>query len=108
MPQDWLFSRAAALIHHGGIGTIARALRNGCPMLVEPYGNDQFFNARQLLLLGVGAAMHPQYLSVGDLVRVLQEKVLTRDYKNRTELLSHRIQAEQGLDMACHFIENWL
>jgi UDP:flavonoid glycosyltransferase YjiC (YdhE family) len=108
MPQDWLFSRAAALIHHGGVGTIARALRNGCPMLVEPYGNDQFFNARQILLLGVGAAMHPRHLSVGELVRVLQEKVLTPDYKNRTELLSHKIQAEQGLDVACNLIEGWL
>ena len=27
LPQDWLFPRAAAVIHHGGIGTTARALR---------------------------------------------------------------------------------
>ena len=41
--QDWLFSHAAALITHGGVGTIARSLRNGCPMLVEPLGSDQFY-----------------------------------------------------------------
>lgn len=33
-----LLSRAAALISHGGVGTIAAALRAGCPMLVVPYG----------------------------------------------------------------------
>lgn len=106
MPQDWLFSHAAALIHHGGIGTTARALRNGCPMLVEPYGNDQFFNARQIVLLGVGAAMHPMKLTVEELSHVLQEKVLSPDYQDRADALSHKIQTEQGLEMACNLIED--
>jgi len=108
MPQDWLFARAAALIHHGGIGTTARALRNGCPMLVEPYGNDQFFNAKQIVLHGIGAAMHPMHLRVEEVTRVLQEKVLTPDYKQRAETLSSKIQQETGLEMACNLIESWL
>ena len=108
MPQDWLFARAAALIHHGGIGTTARALRNGCPMLVEPYGNDQFFNAKQIVLHGIGAAMHPMRLRVEEVTRVLQKKVLTPDYKQRAEALSAKIQQETGLETACNLIENWL
>ncbi len=108
MPQDWLFDRAAALIHHGGIGTTARALRNGCPMLVEPYGNDQFFNARQILSLGVGAAMHPFKLTATEVARVLQEKVLTPDYKRRAEKVGQKIRNEQGLQTACDSIESWL
>jgi UDP:flavonoid glycosyltransferase YjiC (YdhE family) len=76
MPQDWLFSRASALIHHGGIGTTARALRNGCPMLVEPYGNDQFFNAKQIVFHKVGAAMHPMRLQADEVAGVLQNKVV--------------------------------
>jgi UDP:flavonoid glycosyltransferase YjiC (YdhE family) len=108
MPQDWLFARTAALIHHGGIGTTARALRNSCPMLVEPYGNDQFFNARQIVLLGVGAAMHPMKLTVEELARVLQEKVLTSEYKQQAETLGHKIREEQGLETACSLIEDGL
>ncbi len=107
MPQDWLFSRAAALIHHGGAGTTARALRNGCPMLVEPYGNDQFFNARQILLLGVGAAMHPLKLTVAELAQVLQDKVLSPEYKKQADVLREKICAESGLETACNLIENW-
>jgi UDP:flavonoid glycosyltransferase YjiC (YdhE family) len=108
IPQDWLFSHAAALIHHGGIGTTARSLRNACPMLVEPYGNDQFFNARQIILLGVGAAMHPMYLSVEQLVRVLQEKILTSECRNRTAELAAKIRQEQGVELASEWIEQQL
>ena len=45
LPPDWTFSQAACVINHGGAGTIARALRNARPVLIEPWGNDQFFNA---------------------------------------------------------------
>lgn len=108
MPQDWLFSHADAVIHHGGIGITARALRNGCPTLVEPYGNDQFFNARQTLLLGVGAAMHPDRLTVDEITCVLAEKVLTSSYRKRASELGEKIVKEQSLDTACDLIESYL
>lgn len=108
MPQDWLFERAAALIHHGGIGTTARALRNGCPMLVEPYGNDQFFNAKQIILHGIGAAMSPIKLQVDQLSQVLQDKVLNPEYKARAEAMGGKIKQEAGLIKACDYIESCL
>src|SRR5262249_51220778 len=57
VPHAWLFARCAAVIHHGGIGTTAQALRCGRPMLIEPYCNDQFFNAGRVADLGVGVAV---------------------------------------------------
>ena len=108
MSQDWLFSNAAALIHHGGIGTTARALRNGCPMLVEPYGNDQFFNAKQIVFHQVGAAIHPLNLQVDELVRVLRDKVLTLEYKQRAEAMGAKIRQESGLENAVNAIEGWI
>lgn len=106
--HDWLFSRAAALITHGGVGSIARSLRNGCPLLVEPLGHDQFFNALQVLRLGVGAAMDSQKLTADGIASVLQKKILTPDYKRRAVEVREKIKAEQGLITACDLIENWL
>ncbi len=103
--QDWLFSRAAALITHGGVGTIARSLRNGCPMLVEPLASDQFFNALQVLRLKVGAAMDFQKLTVDGLASILQKKVLTLDYKRRAVEIGEKIKAEQGLITACDLLD---
>jgi UDP:flavonoid glycosyltransferase YjiC (YdhE family) len=108
MPQDWLFSRAAAVINHGGIGTIARALRHDCTMLIEPYGNDQFFNAKQVLSLGVGRAMHPYKITPQGLAQVLETYVLSREYQENAHNLGAKIRAENGLETACNLIESWL
>ncbi|MEH2068021.1 MAG: glycosyltransferase [Nostoc sp.] len=106
--HDWLFSRAAAVITHGGVGTLARALRNGCPVLVEPFAFDQFFNALQVQKLGVAAAMNSQKLTADRVANVLDKKVLTPDYKKRAVEFGETINAEQGLITACDLIENWL
>src|SRR6185295_8567691 len=48
-----LLPKAAAIVHHGGIGTIAQALRAGVPQLVTPMNFDQPDNARRVERLGV-------------------------------------------------------
>jgi UDP:flavonoid glycosyltransferase YjiC (YdhE family) len=108
LPHDWLFERAAAAILHGGIGSLARALHAGCPVAVEPYGNDQFYNARQVLALGLGAALHPHRLTAEGLARILAEKVLVADCRARVEAFGARLRAEDGLTRACDLIEGWL
>ncbi len=108
LPHAWLFPRAEAVIHHGGVGTTAQAMRCGCPMLVEPYGNDQFFNAWRVRVLGVGAAMHPHKLTANGLARVFDERVLTADVRRNARELGARLQAEDGLTVACDLIEEQL
>ena len=51
-PHSLLFPRAAAAIHHGGIGTTGQALRSGRPQLVVPFMGDQFDNAARVARLG--------------------------------------------------------
>lgn len=53
-PFESVVPRLAALVHHGGIGTSARALAAGVPQLVCPFAHDQFDNAARLKRLGVG------------------------------------------------------
>jgi rhamnosyltransferase subunit B len=53
VPFRWLLRRARALVHHGGIGSCAQALRAGIPQLVIPQAYDQFDNAMRLEHLGV-------------------------------------------------------
>ncbi len=108
MPQDWLFSQAAAVITHGGIGTVARALRNGCPMLLEPHTYEQCFNAHKVLTWGVGAAMYPEKLTAEGITKVLAQKVLTEDYQQKAEKIKVRINNEPGIEQACLLIEQWL
>jgi len=54
LPLADVLPRAAALVHHGGIGTTAEALRAGVPQLVLPRAFDQFDNAARVVALGAG------------------------------------------------------
>jgi UDP:flavonoid glycosyltransferase YjiC (YdhE family) len=106
--HSWLFSKAAAVIHHGGIGTTAEAMRCGCPMVIEPYGHDQFFNAQRVLGLGLGVAMHPHKLTAEGLARVLAEKVLQSATRCRASEMSAKLGQEDGVSVACDLIEQQL
>jgi rhamnosyltransferase subunit B len=59
-PLQRLAPRCAALVHHGGIGTLAQGLKAGIPQLVMPLFFDQPDNAAHLAALGVGDTLAPQ------------------------------------------------
>jgi UDP:flavonoid glycosyltransferase YjiC (YdhE family) len=52
--HDRLMPRCAAVVDHGGLGTVVRALAHGVPQLVLPLGRDQAFNAGRVEALGAG------------------------------------------------------
>jgi UDP:flavonoid glycosyltransferase YjiC (YdhE family) len=108
VPHDWLFPRCTAVVHHGGIGTTAQALRCGRPALVEPHGNDQFYNAARVVALEVGAAADHRVLTPENLADALADHVLNPTVRRRTEQLGTKIRAEDGLSVACDMIEEQL
>ena len=57
VPHAQIFQRAATIVHHGGIGTTAQALRAGRPQLVIPYSADQPDNADRLERMGVARSI---------------------------------------------------
>jgi len=48
IPYDWLFPKAACVIHHGGVGTLAAVLRAGRPSILFPQITAQEHFARML------------------------------------------------------------
>jgi UDP:flavonoid glycosyltransferase YjiC (YdhE family) len=59
-PHSLLFLHAAAILHHGGVGTTGQALRAGRPQLVVPFMSDQFDHAARIVRLGVGLTTTPR------------------------------------------------
>jgi sterol 3beta-glucosyltransferase len=55
-PHSWLLPRTAVAVHHGGVGTVAAALRAGVPQVIRPFQGDQFFWARQASEIGIAAS----------------------------------------------------
>jgi UDP:flavonoid glycosyltransferase YjiC (YdhE family) len=56
-PFNRLLPRCSAIIHHGGIGTIASALASGIPQVIVPGAFDQADNAARLQRLGAGLVL---------------------------------------------------
>jgi rhamnosyltransferase subunit B len=57
VPLRALLPRVAALVHHGGIGTTAEALRAGVPQLIVPMAYDQFDNGARVQALAAGSVL---------------------------------------------------
>jgi UDP:flavonoid glycosyltransferase YjiC (YdhE family) len=51
--HTWLFPRCAAVVHHGGYGTLHAALIAQRPMIIYPFQTDQYFWAARMGELGV-------------------------------------------------------
>ena len=54
VPQNELLPWCAAVVAHGGSGTVLGTLAHGCPMLVLPQGADQWNNAQRVVDIGAG------------------------------------------------------
>ena len=83
VPQRELLPRCAAVIHHGGSGTMYGSLAHGLPQVVLPQGADNFVNGGLLASCGAGLSIGPEQLTPAaarDAVRsVLTDPALSPD-----------------------------
>ncbi len=56
-PFGAVFPRAAAVVHHGGVGTMAQAFAAAAPQLIVPWAHDQYDNGARVERLGFGATL---------------------------------------------------
>ena len=103
-PHSELFPRAAAIIHHGGIGSTGRALQAGKPQLIVPINGDQFDNGRRVKDLGIGAVLPLKKYNArraeGFLRTLLDDKTLRRSAKK----IGEKVSQEKGAQAAAALI----
>jgi UDP:flavonoid glycosyltransferase YjiC (YdhE family) len=101
VPHEWLFPRMAALVHHGGAGTTAEALRSGVPSIVAPFFADQPFWGQRVADLGVGPAPIPQkQLTAEKLEGAIRIAVSDAGMRDRAAALGQKIREEDGVARA--------
>lgn len=105
VPFAQVYPRCAAVIHHGGIGTTAQALRSGVPMLVVPWGFDQFFAAHQVQRMGAGRWMRRRYYSPDHAATALRDLMGDPAYRLRTAAVACEIAREDGVATLCDELE---
>jgi UDP:flavonoid glycosyltransferase YjiC (YdhE family) len=107
-PYGELLPRASVIVHQGGVGTTAQALRAGKPMLVMPYNHDQPDNASRIARLGVGRTLSRGSYKVSRVVAELTELLDNDKYRKRAAEIGAKVRGENGAEKACDEIEKVL
>jgi rhamnosyltransferase subunit B len=107
-PFSRVYPRCAAVIHHGGAGTVAQSLRAGVPTLVAPWGADQFFQGALIERLGVGQVVTRKRYTVALARAALSELLTQKRYRERAATLAAAIAGEDGVALLCDRIERAL
>jgi sterol 3beta-glucosyltransferase len=110
LPHTWLFDRVRAVVHHGGFGTTASALRAGVLALVIPHIIDQLYWAQKVFDLGTGPRfIHRADLEVGRLATALQQAVSDEAILDKAASMGECIRREaDGVGKAVQLIEEVL
>lgn len=100
-----LFPRASAIVHQGGVGTTAQALRAGKPMIVMPYSHDQPDNARRVRRLGVAKVVQRKNYTAERAAKMLADLLSSSHYTERAVEVQRAMATEDGLKTACDSLE---
>ena len=100
-----MFPRAAAVVHHGGIGTCAQGLAAGVPQLVMPIGFDQPDNAARLTRLGVAEVVPLSRFAAPRVADALGRLLSSAGVRTACDECRRRIRAHNGAVAACDEIE---
>ncbi len=109
MPFELLFPRLAAIVFHGGTGTLASAARAGIPQIAFPFMADQFENRKQIVKLGLGPnACDFKKLSKDVLASAISACVSNDVYKKNAVAISKKLQQKDGLSLTLKLVEEEL
>jgi rhamnosyltransferase subunit B len=104
VPHSQIFPHACAIVHQGGIGTTAQALRSGCPTLIMPYSYDQPDNAARVERLGISRTIDRAKYTAANVANELRILLEQHEYTIKAAEISRMIQAEDGVRVACDAI----
>jgi rhamnosyltransferase subunit B len=107
-PYSKVFPRACAIVHQGGIGTTAQALRSGHPTLVVPYSHDQPDNAARLERLGTSRTIPRKHYTATRAIKELRALLDHSRYAAKAAEIGRIIQMEDGVRIACDEVEKKL
>ena len=107
IPFNWLFPQMKFVIHHGGSGTTALALRAGIPQIIIPFFADQPAWGGTMVNLGVSPKLIPfKKLSTDQLISAILKITDSSLYSDKAIEVSKLIQQENGVKVAADLIED--
>jgi UDP:flavonoid glycosyltransferase YjiC (YdhE family) len=105
-PFSRLLPKASVIVHHGGIGTLAQAMRAGIPQLVTPMNFDQPDNAARLSRLGVADRIRLRDYAPAVAAKKLRALLTSPLVASQCRALSQRLAPTDAVAATCRLIES--
>jgi UDP:flavonoid glycosyltransferase YjiC (YdhE family) len=90
VPQADVMPHAAAMVCHGGFGTVRTGLAASVPMVVQPLFADQPYNARRVAELGAGIALEQGPRGIAGAPAAVRTLLADRAYADRAAAVARR------------------
>jgi UDP:flavonoid glycosyltransferase YjiC (YdhE family) len=104
-PFGQLLPRCAALVHHGGIGSTAQALRAGIPQLIMAMSHDQPDNGERIRRLHCGDWTTPRAFTARRVARQLRHLLGDPRVAEGCRSAARQFDHADGLGVACDLLE---
>src|SRR5271168_99024 len=105
LPFSQVLPRAALLVYHGGVGTLAQGIKAGIPQLVVPNGYDQFDSAWRIEQLGLGRSIPQTRYRARRVASTIRGILADRASLERRMEYAARIDDDHAIARACELIE---
>ncbi|GAA4516817.1 MULTISPECIES: glycosyltransferase [Nonomuraea] len=106
LPFHQVMGRARAVLHHGGIGTVVRAVAAGVPQVLLAHGFDRSDNGMRLARLGLGSWLPERRWTTEEIVPLLNEALAADGHRER--VAPYAGAARPGLRAAAEAVEELL
>ncbi len=106
IPFDLLFPKLAAVIYHGGTGTMATVSRAGIPQAAFPFIADQFVNRDNIVKLGLGPeTCNFKEMTAESISIAVNECIENNLFRNNALALAGKLRNSNGTDLTIQLIE---
>jgi len=105
LPFNQVLPRAALLVYHGGVGTLAQGIKAGVAHLVVPNGYDQFDSGWRIEHMGLGRSIPQSRYRARRVARTIAAILADGAAAEQRREYASRIDADHAVARACDLIE---
>jgi rhamnosyltransferase subunit B len=106
VPLDLALENARVIVHDGGIGAAAAAIRRGVPQIIVPLWFGQPSNGERMRRLGVASIIPADRYTAGALCRHIRRMTHGGSHRKQALELSSRIDSSADSARICEFLES--
>jgi len=102
---EYALPKALAIVHHGGIGTTAQAIKAGIPQLIRPLKYDQPDNADRIYKLGLGTYVVPEKFNAEQVAPMINNMIQKGKFSKALAHYSAEVRKSTAIVDASDLIE---